>query len=46
MLRRKRVYVIEQVDTPETIELLTSLVVEGHFDIRQGVSIDRMTDDL
>ncbi|SAM08859.1 hypothetical protein [Absidia glauca] len=35
----KRVYVIEQVDTPETIELLTSLVVEGHFDIRQGAAI-------
>ncbi|KAI8329420.1 armadillo-type protein [Chlamydoabsidia padenii] len=34
----KRVHVIEQVDTPETIQQLTDLVLTGHFDIRQGAA--------
>ncbi|CAO3581389.1 unnamed protein product [Absidia cylindrospora] len=34
----KRTYIIEQVNTPETIEQLSELVQVGHFDTRKGVS--------
>ncbi|CAO3654270.1 unnamed protein product [Cunninghamella echinulata] len=34
----KRSYIIEQVDTEETIQGLTELIQVGHFDIRKGAA--------
>ncbi|KAI8081290.1 armadillo-type protein [Halteromyces radiatus] len=34
-----RAYIIEQVDTPETIAQLSDMVQTGHFEIRKGAAI-------